>query len=129
MLITGRSVFSRDKIKKDKKSLSLELEKNPDIIAEIGKNKGKRILVGFAMETQNLLANAKAKLEKKNMDLIVANDLRQEGAGFQTDTNIITIIDNKGKVESLSKMTKIEAAEEILNRVKNLVKKKGGGKK
>jgi phosphopantothenoylcysteine decarboxylase/phosphopantothenate--cysteine ligase len=123
------SVFSRDKIKKEKKSLSLELEKNPDIIAEIGKNKGKRILVGFAMETQNLLANAKAKLEKKNMDLIVANDLRQDDAGFQTDTNIITIIDNKGKTESLSKMTKIEAAEEILNRVKNLVKKKGGGKK
>jgi phosphopantothenoylcysteine decarboxylase/phosphopantothenate--cysteine ligase len=123
------NVFSKDKIKKDKKSLSLELEKNPDIIAEIGKNKGKRILVGFAMETQNLLANAKAKLEKKNMDLIVANDLREEGAGFQTDTNIITIIDNKGKAESLSKMTKIEAAEEILNRVKYLIKKKGGGKK
>jgi phosphopantothenoylcysteine decarboxylase/phosphopantothenate--cysteine ligase len=123
------NVFSRDKIKKDKKSFSLELEKNPDIIAEIGKNKGKRILVGFAMETQNLLANARAKLEKKNMDLIVANDLRQDGAGFQTDTNIITIIDNKGKAESLSKMTKIEAAEEILNRVKNLVQKKGGGKK
>jgi Phosphopantothenoylcysteine synthetase/decarboxylase len=123
------NVFFKDKIKKDKKSFSLELEKNPDIIAEIGKNKGKRILVGFAMETQNLLANAKAKLEKKNMDLIVANDLRQDGAGFQTDTNIITIIDNKGKTESLSKMTKIEAAEEILNRVKNLVKKKGGGKK
>jgi phosphopantothenoylcysteine decarboxylase/phosphopantothenate--cysteine ligase len=123
------SVFSRDKIKKEKKSLSLELEKNPDIIAEIGKNKGKRILVGFAMETQNLLANARAKREKKNMDFIVANDLRQDGAGFQANTNIITIIDNKGKAESLSKMTKIEAAEEILNRVKYLIKKKGGGKK
>ncbi len=123
------SVFSRDKIKKDKKPLSLTLTRNPDIIAEIGKNKGQRILVGFAMETQNLLANAKAKLEEKNMDLIVANDLRQDDAGFQADTNIITIIDDKGKTESLSKMTKIEAAEEILNHVKNLVKKKGGGKK
>ena len=121
--------FSKDKIKKAEKTLSFNLEKNPDIIEEIGKNKGNRILVGFAMETQNLLANAKAKLGKKNMDLIVAYDLREEGAGFQTNTNVITIIDNKGKAESLSKMSKIEAAEEILNRVKYLVKKKGGGKK
>lgn len=121
--------FSKDKIKKAEKTLSLNLEKNPDIIEEIGKNKGNRILVGFAMETQNFLVNAKAKLDKKNMDLIVANDLREEGAGFQTDTNVITIIDNKGKTESLSKMSKVEAAEEILNRVKYLVKKKGGGKK
>lgn len=121
--------FSKDKIKKAKNTLSLNLEKNPDIIGEIGKNKGGRIVVGFAMETQNLLTNAKAKLEKKNMDLIVANDLREEGAGFQADTNIITIIDNKGKTQSLGKMTKIEAADEILNRIIGLMKHKGGGKK
>jgi len=122
-------VLSAEKIKKDKKILSLELKRNPDIIAEIGKNKGNRILVGFAMETQNLLANAREKLKKKNMDLIVANNLQEEGAGFRTDTNIITIIDGTGRAESFEKMTKIEAAEEIINRVLKIIKKKGSRKK
>ena len=117
-------VQAAEKIKKDGKTISLELERNPDIIAEIGKNKGKRVLVGFAMETQNLLVNAGEKLKKKNMDLIVANNLREEGAGFRTDTNIITIIDRSGKAESLDKMTKIEAAGAILDRVKKIM----GGK-
>lgn len=118
-----------EKIKKDKKTLSLELKNNPDIIAEVGKNKGGRILVGFAMETQNLLTNALEKLKKKNMDLIVANNLREEGAGFRADTNIITIIDRTGKAESFEKMTKIEAAGEILNRVLKIINKKGSHKK
>lgn len=118
-----------EKMKKDKKTLFLELKDNPDIIAEVGKNKGGRILVGFAMETQNLLTNALEKLKKKNMDLIVANNLREEGAGFRADTNIITIIDRTGKSESLEKMTKIEAAEEILNRVQKIINKKGSHKK
>jgi phosphopantothenoylcysteine decarboxylase/phosphopantothenate--cysteine ligase len=124
-------VLAVEKIKKDKKTLSLELERNPDIITEIGKNKGNRIVVGFTMETetQNLLANAREKLKKKNMDLIIANDLRQEGAGFRTDTNIITIIDRTGKSESYKKMTKVEAAEEILNHVKKIINKKGSSKK
>jgi phosphopantothenoylcysteine decarboxylase / phosphopantothenate---cysteine ligase len=122
-------VLAAEKIKKDKKTLSLELKRNPDIIAEIGKNKGNRILVGFAMETQNLLANAREKLKKKNMDLIVANNLQEEGAGFRTDTNIITIIDRTGKAEYFEKMTKIEAAEEILNRVQKIIKKKASSKK
>ncbi|KUG24288.1 phosphopantothenoylcysteine decarboxylase / phosphopantothenoylcysteine synthetase [hydrocarbon metagenome] len=113
--------LAAEKIKKDKKTLSLDLKNNPDIIAEVGKNKGGRILVGFAMETQNLLANAREKLRKKNMDLIVANNLREEGAGFRTDTNIITIIDRTGKTESLGKMTKIEAAGAILDRVKKII--------
>ena len=121
--------MATEKIKKDKKILSLELKRNPDIIAEIGKNKSNRILVGFAMETQNLLANAREKLKKKNMDLIVANNLQEEGAGFRTDTNIITIIDSTGKAESFEKMTKIEAAEEILNHVQKIIKKKGNSKK
>jgi phosphopantothenoylcysteine decarboxylase/phosphopantothenate--cysteine ligase len=122
-------VLSAEKIKKDKKTLSLELKRNPDIIAEIGKNKGNRVLVGFAMETENLLANALEKLKKKNMDLIVANNLQEEGAGFRADTNIITIIDHTGKSESFKKMTKIAAAEEILNRVQKIINKKGGRKK
>ena len=107
----------------------MELKRNPDIIAEIGKNKGNRILVGFAMETQNLLANAREKLKKKNMDMIVANNLRDEGAGFRADTNIITIIDRTGKTESFEKMTKFEAAEEIFDRVLKIIDKKGGHKK
>jgi phosphopantothenoylcysteine decarboxylase/phosphopantothenate--cysteine ligase len=118
-------ISAAEKIKKNGKALSLELERNPDIIAEIGKNKGNRVLVGFAMETHNLLANAREKLKKKNMDLIVANNLREEGAGFRTDTNIITIIDCKGRTEAMQKMTKIEAAEAILDRVKKIT----GGKR
>jgi phosphopantothenoylcysteine decarboxylase/phosphopantothenate--cysteine ligase len=122
-------VSAVEKIKKNQKTLSLELERNPDIIAEIGKNKGKRVLVGFAMETQNLLANARGKLKKKNMDLIVANNLREEGSGFRTDTNIITMIDREGRTESFAKMTKNEAAEKILDRVKKISENKISGKK
>lgn len=81
------------------------------------------------METQNLLTNARGKLVKKNMDMIVANNLRQEGAGFRTDTNIITVIDRAGKTESLEKMTKIDAAGAILNRIKKLISEKSKGKK
>ena len=122
-------IFVKEKIKKDNKPRSIELERNPDIIAEIGQNKKNIVLVGFAMETKNLLANAREKLKKKNMDLIVANSLREEGAGFQTDTNKITIIDREGDVQSLPVMTKIEAAEKILEKVEELLKKKGGSKK
>ena len=118
-----------EKIKKNQKTLYLELERNPDIIAEIGKNRGKRVLVGFAMETQDFLANAREKLKKKNMDLIVANNLREEGAGFRTDTNVITIINCEGKAESFDIMTKVEAAEKILDRVKKITGKKISGKK
>jgi phosphopantothenoylcysteine decarboxylase/phosphopantothenate--cysteine ligase len=122
-------VFASEKIKKDDKPRAIELERNQDIIAEIGQNKKNIVLVGFAMETKDLLANAREKLKKKNMDLIVANSLREEGAGFQTDTNKITIIDREGDVQSLPVMTKIEAAEKILEKVAGLLKKKGGSKK
>ncbi|MGB5218788.1 MAG: bifunctional phosphopantothenoylcysteine decarboxylase/phosphopantothenate--cysteine ligase CoaBC [Smithella sp.] len=117
------SATVEEKIKKDKKNIFLELKNNPDIIAEVGKNKGNRILVGFAMETRNLLDNAREKLKKKNMDLIVANNLREEGAGFRTDTNVITIIYRAGQTEALGKMTKMEAADAILDRVKKMIRK------
>jgi phosphopantothenoylcysteine decarboxylase/phosphopantothenate--cysteine ligase len=120
---------SKEKIKKGDKTLSLELTRNPDIIAELGKQKDNRIIVGFAMETQDLLANAREKLKKKNMDLIVANNLREVGAGFQTDTNIITLIDKKGHSVSLPRITKIEAAGQILDRVQKMFKDKGNNKK
>jgi len=122
-------VVAKEKIKKDDKPRSIQLERNPDIVAEIGQNKKNIILVGFAMETKDLLVNAHEKLKNKNMDLIVANSLREEGAGFQTDTNKITILDREGDVQSLPVMTKIEAAEKILERVEVLLKKKGGSKK
>ncbi len=117
--------MASEKIKKDKGLSCIELTRNPDIIAEIGAKKKKGILVGFAMETQDLLANARQKLLKNNMDMIVANSLREEGAGFQTDTNIITIIDKNGKTVKLDKMTKKDAAHRILDHVKTFCKKKG----
>ena len=116
---------AREKIKKDRGIPGIELTRNPDIIAAISAKKRKGILVGFAMETQDLLANARQKLLKKNMDMIVANSLREKGAGFETDTNIITIIDRNGKTIALEKMTKIDAAHKILDHVKMLSRKKG----
>lgn len=112
---------SSSKIKKQEGPLTVSLERNPDIIAEIGKKKGRRIIVGFAMETDNLIENATAKLTSKNMDLIIANDLNQEGAGFQTDTNIITILDRDGGKENLPLLDKTEVADRILDRVKKII--------
>ncbi len=123
------AVLAREKIKKGNEPLALKLERNPDIIAELGKVKGNRTLVGFAMETQNLLANAREKLERKNLDFIVANSLREEGAGFQSDTNVITIIDASGKTEALPRMAKIDAAEVILDRIIAAGGKKGKSRK
>ena len=123
------AVLAKEKIKKNNQPFPLMLERNPDIIAQIGKSKGNRILVGFAMETENLLANAREKLRKKKLDFIVANNLREEGAGFQTDTNVITIIDTSGQAESFPKMTKIEAADKILDRIKEAIRRKGKSKK
>jgi len=123
------AVLAREKIKKGNEPLALKLERNPDIIAELGKVKGNRTLVGFAMETQNLLANAREKLERKNLDFIVANSLREEGAGFQSDTNVITIIDASGKTEALPRMAKIDAAEVILDRIIAAGGKRGKSRK
>lgn len=106
-----------NKIKKKEGSLTMKLVRNPDIIAEIGKQKGNRILVGFAMESENLVENAQAKLRAKNMDMIIANDLTQEGAGFQADTNIIKILDRDGGMEELPLMDKGDVADRILDRI------------
>ena len=121
--------LAAEKIKKESGPASIALERNPDILAEIGAKRKKGILVGFAMETQDLLANARLKLRKKNVDMIVANSLKEEGAGFQTDTNIITILDRNGKVIALKKMSKPDAAHRILDHIKTLTRKKGDGKK
>jgi len=113
---------SQSKLKKDKGPFSINLERNPDIIAEIGKKKGTRILVGFAMETENLLQNAYEKLKEKNMDLIVANDLSRPGSGFQYDTNSVRVIDRSGDIRKLPLMNKIRVADRVLDRIRLLCK-------
>jgi phosphopantothenoylcysteine decarboxylase/phosphopantothenate--cysteine ligase len=113
------------KIKKKAGPMTVTLERNPDIIGEIAAVKGSRIIVGFAMESEQLLENARRKLLDKGMDLIVANDVTETGAGFQTDTNLITILDRQGNVDSFPLMEKRSVAGVILDRVKRL---RDGGK-
>ncbi|MFA4915127.1 MAG: bifunctional phosphopantothenoylcysteine decarboxylase/phosphopantothenate--cysteine ligase CoaBC [Syntrophales bacterium] len=116
------AVYSGSKIKKQAGPFTISLERNPDIISEAGTKKGKRILVGFAMESENLLENAKTKMLEKNMDLIVANNVTEEGAGFQSDTNIVKILSRNGDVEELPVMDKVEVADRILDRIRSLLK-------
>ena len=80
-------------------------------------------MVGFAAETENVLENARKKLKSKNLDFIVANDVTMEGAGFATDTNIVTFIDKNGGIAALPQMTKYHVAEAILDRIVDLIKK------
>lgn len=102
--------------KEDK--LILELVSTPDILKELGKRKRPgQIMVGFAAETNNLLEYAQRKLEEKNLDFIVANDVSEEGAGFAGDTNIVTIIDSNGEVKSLPLMSKDDVAAAIIDKV------------
>jgi len=115
---------AREKIKKDERVPEVTLESTPDILAEIGKRKGRRILVGFAAETQDLVANARKKLQRKNLDLMVANDVSQPGAGFDADTNLVKILDAKGGVEELPLLPKAAVADRILERVVHLVGKR-----
>lgn len=115
------SVCADAKIKKKDGPWTLYLERNPDIIAEIGKKKKERILIGFAMESEDLIKNAKAKMLAKNMDLIVVNDVKQKDAGFQSDTNIVKILDRDGGIEELPVMDKMDVADRILDRVKMII--------
>ncbi len=115
------SVCADAKIKKKDGPWTLYLERNPDIIAEIGKKKKERILIGFAMESEDLIKNAKAKMLAKNMDLIVANDVKQKDAGFQSDTNIVKILDRDGGIEELPLMDKMDVADRILDRAKMII--------
>jgi phosphopantothenoylcysteine decarboxylase/phosphopantothenate--cysteine ligase len=109
------------KIKKEQAIAEITLEATPDILAEIGKRKGKRILVGFAAETDDLVANARKKLQRKNLDLVVANDVGQAGAGFDADTNLVKILDPTGGVDELPLLPKREVADRILDRVAKIV--------
>lgn len=110
-----------NKIKKNDETLVVELEKNPDILKELGSIKKKgQILVGFAAETQNLLKYAKEKLEKKNLDFIVANDVTKPEAGFNVETNLIKILFRDGNIEEFPLLKKSELAKIILDRIVKL---------
>ncbi|CAM2785866.1 bifunctional phosphopantothenoylcysteine decarboxylase/phosphopantothenate--cysteine ligase CoaBC [Chryseobacterium flavum] len=109
---------AKEKIKKNDENLTIELVKNPDILKTMGEKKTHQFLVGFALETQNEEENAKGKLEKKNLDMIVLNSLRDEGAGFKNDTNKIKIFTKTDKIEFNLK-SKDEVARDILNFIEN----------
>jgi phosphopantothenoylcysteine decarboxylase / phosphopantothenate---cysteine ligase len=108
------------KIKRTKEPMTIRLEPNPDILATMAKEKGDRLVVGFAAETDHVAENARKKLTQKNADLIVANDLTAEGAGFDVDTNIVTIFSRDARDLPLPRMTKVEVAERILDEVLRL---------
>jgi phosphopantothenoylcysteine decarboxylase/phosphopantothenate--cysteine ligase len=108
------------KMKRGNGRVTLELESTPDILAEVGRAKGDRIVVGFAAETDHVAEHARGKLESKHADLIVANDVTAEGAGFDHDTNIITLYSRDGGETAFPRMPKIDAAHRILDRVLEL---------
>ncbi len=110
-------VLATSKIKAD--SLTLTLVKNPDIAAAVGERKGDKTLVVFAAETDDLIKNAVSKLEKKNADFIVANDVTMEGAGFMVDTNVATLIDRQGNKKESGLVTKAALAHIILDTINN----------
>lgn len=109
-----------EKLKKSDADLQIPLKRTRDIAAELGRKKGQKILVGFAMETQNEAANATQKLTKKNFDFIVLNSLREAGAGFRGDTNRVTLIDPTSQ-EELPLLTKREVAERIAQKIEQLL--------
>lgn len=109
------------KIKKVEGDLTLELTRNPDILFEVGKVKAHQVLIGFAAETEHVLEHAAAKLRKKNLDMIVANDVTVKGAGFGSDTNVVTFITSDGEQTAFDQMEKSEVAKAILKRAAALL--------
>lgn len=126
---------SESKIKRTQDALTLRLEPNPDILATVAREKGDRLVVGFAAETDNVAENARKKLAQKNADVMVANDVTAEGAGFDVDTNMVTLLSSDGRDLPLPRLTKAEVAERILDEVLRLrgvlrsrpASKRGGG--
>ncbi|MDF1672014.1 MAG: bifunctional phosphopantothenoylcysteine decarboxylase/phosphopantothenate--cysteine ligase CoaBC [Vicingaceae bacterium] len=115
-------ITSDEKIKKNDKEISIELKSTVDILKTIGeKKKQNQLLVGFALETNNEIENAKSKLIRKNLDMIVLNTLNDEGAGFEGDTNKVTIIDKNNKEEIFELKSKLEVAQDIFNKIISLL--------
>ncbi|RWW98877.1 bifunctional phosphopantothenoylcysteine decarboxylase/phosphopantothenate--cysteine ligase CoaBC [Flavobacterium cerinum] len=112
-------IVASQKIKKNDSTFSLELEKTKDILFSLGQIKKQQFLIGFALETENEIENAKLKIQKKNLDLIVLNSLNDEGAGFGKPTNKVTFIDKDFNLEPLELKTKEEVAKDIINKIKS----------
>ncbi|MBQ3147839.1 MAG: bifunctional phosphopantothenoylcysteine decarboxylase/phosphopantothenate--cysteine ligase CoaBC [Alistipes sp.] len=117
------AVVAEQKIKKGDGDMSIALKRTRDIAATLGKDKGSRLLVGFAMETENEMTNAVSKLQRKNMDFIVLNSLRQAGAGFRGDTNVVSLIDAESRVD-LPLMSKREVADKIVDKMESILEEK-----
>ena len=118
---------STHKLKRGREALMLRLEPNPDILAQVARGKGERLVVGFAAETENVAENARKKLTQKNADLMVANDVNKDGAGFDHDTNIVTLFSTDGRDLPLPRMSKTEVAQRILDealRLRSILKSK-----
>ncbi|MCR3921248.1 MAG: bifunctional phosphopantothenoylcysteine decarboxylase/phosphopantothenate--cysteine ligase CoaBC [Firmicutes bacterium] len=115
---------SEQKMKKSDDDMTLALIRTPDILAQLGQRKQQQLLIGFAAETDNLREHALGKLKQKNLDLIVANDILQEGAGFNVDTNIVRFFFRDGRERQLEKLTKREVAHELLETIDELYTKK-----
>jgi phosphopantothenoylcysteine decarboxylase/phosphopantothenate--cysteine ligase len=108
---------ANQKIKKSEDTFSIELEKTKDILAALGETKKNQFLIGFALETENEIENAKLKIQKKNLDLIVLNSLQDEGAGFRKETNKVTFIDKDFTIEPMELKSKEAVANDILTKV------------
>lgn len=110
----------QQKMKRGTGHLTLELEPTPDILAELGRTKSSQVLIGFAAETENVAAHARSKLTRKNADMIIANDVTQAGAGFDTDTNVVTLYTRDSREIALPKMSKSQVAQKILDQALEL---------
>ncbi|MCY3739271.1 MAG: bifunctional phosphopantothenoylcysteine decarboxylase/phosphopantothenate--cysteine ligase CoaBC [Gemmatimonadaceae bacterium] len=121
--------ISAEKLKRAGGQLGLELVENPDIAATLGARKGGRVLVAFAMETEDGEFRAREKGRRKQADLVVLNDLRVPGAGFAGDTNVVTVLDGEGTAERLPRLSKLEVADRLLDRVRDLLgqRRRGAG--
>ncbi|GAA6375665.1 bifunctional phosphopantothenoylcysteine decarboxylase/phosphopantothenate--cysteine ligase CoaBC [Firmicutes bacterium i23-0019-B6] len=114
------AVVSSEKVKKKEGQMSIELERTDDILKYLGENKREgQFLCGFSMETQNMISNSRAKLERKNLDMVAANNVKEAGAGFQGDTNVLTLITQKEET-SLPLMSKEDAANKLLDKILEL---------
>ena len=115
------AVLAEQKIKKDGTNLTLELVPNPDILAELGRQKTSQILIGFAAETENLMDNAQGKMLRKNVNLLVANDVTKQGAGFGSPTNIVSFLFPDGRRIDFPQMSKLEVARNLVHEIANLL--------
>jgi len=116
------AVSEQQKIKKKGKGWDLHLEPTGDILTEISKKTSEQLLIGFAAESENLISNARKKLNEKGLHLIIANDISLKDSGFESDYNIVSIIDKHGQISNLPRLPKIQIAEIIIDKIEELLK-------